>query len=72
MTQQSRAQESAKSERKEEQEPIVLGDRSGIVVVWPDHYAHRFSWLELRQACQSVEGRQIQGSDQSKEQRGRA
>ena len=32
-----------------EQEPIVFGDRYGLVIVWPDRYVRRFSWETLRQ-----------------------
>jgi hypothetical protein len=39
-----------KQRREEEQEPIIVADRKGIVVVWPDQHTQRFSWSLLRQA----------------------
>jgi len=55
MAQQLQEQEAGKQWREEEQEPIIVADRRGIVVVWPDRHAQRFSWSALRQA--SVSGR---------------
>jgi hypothetical protein len=46
------------SNRRANQEPLVVGDQRGIVVVWPDQHRARFSWLELRQACPCAECRQ--------------
>ena len=36
-------------EASREQEPLVFGDRHGLVIVWPDRYVRRFSWETLRQ-----------------------
>jgi hypothetical protein len=33
----------------DEQEPIVVIDRKGIVIVWPDQHVQRFPWSVLRQ-----------------------
>ena len=33
----------------DEQEPIVVTDRKGIVIVWPDRHVQRFPWSVLRQ-----------------------
>jgi hypothetical protein len=33
----------------DEQEPIVVTDRKGIVIVWPDQHVQRFPWSVLRQ-----------------------
>lgn len=50
MAQQLREQEIGNQWREEEQEPIIVADRKGIVVVWPDRHTQRFSWSVLRQA----------------------
>ena len=50
MTEQFREQEVEKQRREEEQEPVIVADRKGIVVVWPDRHTQRFSWSVLRQA----------------------
>jgi hypothetical protein len=49
MTQQFSGQEVEQQRREEEQEPIIVADRKGIVVVWPDRHTQRFSWSVLRQ-----------------------
>ena len=33
----------------DEQELIVVTDRKGIVIVWPDRHVQRFPWSVLRQ-----------------------
>ncbi|MBI3798901.1 MAG: hypothetical protein HY268_18295 [Deltaproteobacteria bacterium] len=50
MAQQLREQEIGTQWPGEEQEPIIVADRKGIVVVWPDRHTQRFSWSILRQA----------------------
>ncbi|HXG18359.1 MAG TPA: hypothetical protein VNN62_04725 [Methylomirabilota bacterium] len=40
---------SARDREGKEQEPLCVTDQRGIVIVWPDHHVHRFSWSALRQ-----------------------
>ncbi len=42
---------------RQDQEPLVVGDQKGIVVVWPDGHSSRFSWSDLRQTCRCAECR---------------
>jgi hypothetical protein len=60
-------QEQPTQGRREEQEPLVLGDRYGIVVVWPDRYVRRFSWEVLRQEVE-VEGKLTTSQEQAQTQ----
>jgi hypothetical protein len=32
----------------DEQEPVFMTDRKGIVLVWPDRHVQRFPWSVLR------------------------
>jgi hypothetical protein len=32
----------------DEQEPVFMTDRKGIVLVWPDQHVQRFPWSVLR------------------------
>jgi DUF971 family protein len=40
-----------------EQDGIVVWDRKGVVVVWPDGHRSRVPWAALRAACQCAECR---------------
>jgi len=41
--------ESHEDRNTDGQEPVFMTDREGIVLVWPDRCAQRFSWSLLRQ-----------------------
>jgi DUF971 family protein len=49
--------ESLRTPLRQDQEPLVVGDQKGIVVVWPDGHSSRFSWSDLRQSCRCAECR---------------
>jgi len=52
----SRAQEQALHlTEKIENDGIVVWDKKGLVVRWPDGHCSRFLWSELRQACRCDE-----------------
>ncbi len=41
-----------------EQEGIIVWDKKGIVVVWPDGHRTRLPWAAIRQACQCAQCRE--------------
>lgn len=46
---------SHQEQTEKEQEGIVVWDKKGLVVLWPDGHRSRFPWVVLRQACQCLE-----------------
>ena len=46
---------SHQEQNEKEHEGIVVWDKKGVVVLWPDGHRSRLSWSVLRQACQCLE-----------------
>ena len=49
MSQQQAQNEPLEDMSADEQEPVFVTDRKGIVIVWPDRCVRRFPWSVLRQ-----------------------
>jgi hypothetical protein len=47
--------ETSKQAKSQTQEGIVVWDRQGMVIAWPDGLARRFSWDLLRQLSMNKE-----------------
>lgn len=49
--QRRRAGQNSGSEQSAEHDGVIVWDREGVVIVWPDGHASRFPWTFLRSAC---------------------